>query len=596
MKPGTPFPFVVLALMLFLYGACGDKASKSTKHEKPQNTVIEKVRLDMHIMSKCTWSAKVLTTLFPILEKMGDNIDLNLHYIAREEKGEWKSIHGESEITGNTIQLCAKKHATNAQWISFLKCQVKDWSKIPAGWENCAQKAKVPANAVKSCLEGDEGKTLLVDSFKYSQEKGAKGSPTIFLAGEPYTGGRTEASFRRAICEQFTGVKPDYCKNIPEPVKVPVTVVTDKRCVGRSCNPRRFMAFVRSTFEGAEIKTLDYSEPEGKIVFESSGQPYLPVAIFGSAIEKVENGFNRLKRHLVKKETTGEYVYPLGDTGKPPWDPGAEICDDEVDNTGNGKVDCADESCNAKKVCRDELKNRLDLFVMSHCHYGVRTVNAMMPVLEHFKKDRSEIEFHLQFIGKIEDDKLTALHGPREVAENKRQICAQKYYAKNYRFMDYVICRNQAFQKNNGREDESAWEECARNGINSAIIQKCSEGEEGKELLSESYEKASSLGITGSPGWLLNNRYDMRARSPRQIKDMFCEKNSGNPDCKQPIALDTEQNQANIPAGSCDGNPLPIPKRVMPDSDADDTETVGDENEITTDGTGDASKSPADSK
>ena len=414
--------------------------------------ISEKVALDIHIMSKCTWSAKVLTTLFPILEKMENNISLNLHYIAREERGEWKSIHGESEIAGDTIQLCVKKHAhNNKQWISFLRCQVKDWSRIPAGWEDCAKKAQVDVDTIQKCIAGEEGKTLLVESFKYSQEKGAKGSPTIYLAGEPYTGGRTEASFRRAICDKFTGTKPRYCNNIPKPTKVPVTVVTDKRCEGRACNPRRFLAFIRSTFEGAEIRTLDYSEDEGKRAFLKSDQPYLPVAIFGPSVEKVETGFNRLKRHLVKIEHTGEYIYPLGKNGKPPWDPREEICNDKKDNTGNGQVDCDDESCHGKKICRPEIPGRVDLFVMSHCHYGMRTVNAMARVLDHFEKDRDAINFHMQFIGKIEEENLSALHGPGEVAENKRQICAQKYYAKNYRFLDYVLCRNDYFQKNNQR-------------------------------------------------------------------------------------------------------------------------------------------------
>jgi 2-hydroxychromene-2-carboxylate isomerase len=576
MKPGFPFP--VLALSLALIAGCSGDAGTGAQKKQPENSVTEKVKIDMHIMSKCTWSAKVLTTLFPILDKMGDNIILNLHYIAREEKGEWKTIHGESEISGNTIQLCVKKHAdSDKKWISFLKCQVKGWSKIPAGWEKCAETARIDAGTIQKCAEGDEGKTLLEDSFKYSQDKGAKGSPTIFLGGEPYTGGRTEASFRRAICDKFTGTKPEYCQNIPEPTKVPVTVITDKRCEGRACNPRRFMAFVRSAFEGAEIRTFDYSEPEGQKMFEHSGQKYLPVAIFGASIEKVENGYARLKRHLVRLEKTGEFIYPLGDIGKPPWDPKAEICNDHIDNTGNGKVDCKDESCNGKKVCREEITGRLDLFVMSHCHYGVRTVNAMAPVLEHFDKDRGSMDFNLQFIGKIEGEKLTALHGPREVAENRRQICAQKYYPNDYKFMEYVLCRNEHFQKNSGREEDNAWEECARDGISAAVLKKCAESEEGESLLAQSYNLADSLGLTGSPSWLLNNRYDMRARSPIQIRDEFCAKNAGNPKCDKPMNRDEVTPPSPVPDDSCNGASPPIRKKFnsdVPEATYSDTDSA----------------------
>ncbi|MBN2717633.1 MAG: hypothetical protein JXX14_17405 [Deltaproteobacteria bacterium] len=567
MKPLLPFPASLFLLML-LFSGCGGDNGSAPKEKPRKHNVTEKVNLDIHIMSKCTWSAKVLTTLFPLVEKMDGSLNLNLHYIAREEKGEWKSIHGESEILGNTIQLCARKHAqSDSAWISFLKCQVKDWSRIPSGWEKCASQAKLDVDTVQKCVAGDEGKKLVVASFKYSQEKGAKGSPTIYLAGAPYSGGRTEASFRRAICEKFSTTKPEYCQNIPRPTKVPVTVVTDKRCEGRLCNPRRFLAFVRSTFEGAEIRTLDYSEEEGKRIYLKSSQPYLPVAIFGPTVEKVETGFNRLRRHLTKLENTGEYVYPLGQVGTPQWDPRAEICNDGIDNTGNGKVDCDDDSCFGKKVCRDEIAGRVDLFVMSHCHYGMRTINAMAPVLTHFKNDRDRIDFHLQYIGQIEDEQLTALHGPSEVAENKRQICAQKYYARNYRFMEYVLCRNEYLQKNNLREDEYTWEECALNGISAAVLRRCSESDEGTQLLADSYRLAESLGITGSPGWLLNNRFEMRARSPMQIRDAFCTRNNEVDGCETPIERNEFAAGSPVPDNSCDGNPPPILRKFSADTD-----------------------------
>lgn len=547
---------LVAALAFTLLASCGSDKDSSAQKNKTQNLITEKVKLDVHVMSKCTWSAKVLTTLFPILEKMGENIDFDLHYIAKEENGEWKSQHGESEIQGNKFQLCVKQHANYTQWLSFLKCQVKNWRKIPTGWEECAQKAKINSEQIKTCANGDEGTKLLVNSFKYSQEKHATGSPTIFLADKPYTGGRTEASFGRAICDQFKKRKPEHCNNIPEPVKVPVTVVTDKRCVGRTCSPRRFLAFVRNTFEGAEIKTLDYSQPEGKSTFEQSGQQYLPVAIFGSSVEKVENGFNRLTRYI-KKLDNGDYVYPLGRLGKPPWDPTAEICDDGKDNTGNGNIDCDDESCTGQKVCRSEVSSRVDLFVMSHCPYGVRTVNAMSPVLKHFGNDRTQLDFKLQFIGNVVDGELKAMHGAREIEENKRQICAQKLYPKNYKFMEYVLCRNDAFQKNHGREEIDAWAECAKNGISAPMIKKCAESEEGVQLLTNSFQLAEELNLTGSPSWLLNNRFDMRARSPRLIKDAFCEKNTEVPACAKELALSSDPLLAPVPSGSCGGTPPP---------------------------------------
>ncbi|MBN2803481.1 MAG: hypothetical protein JXR91_10325 [Deltaproteobacteria bacterium] len=541
----------ILILSVWLLASCGGGADSADKSgEKKTNVVTQKVKLDFHIMSKCPFGARVVNTIIPVLEQMGDNIDFNLHYIGREQNGELKSMHGDPEVKGDLQQICANAKGDTKQWIAFLKCQSANWQKIPEGMEECAKSAGIDAAAIKTCVDGEEGKKLLAASFKLSLDKNAKGSPTIFLNDQPYAGGRTEASFGRSICGEFKDAKPDYCANIPEPVKVEVTVVTDKRCIGKTCNPRRFLSFVRNTFEGAEIKTIDYSETEGKALFEKSKQQFLPIAVFEGNVEKAEAGFARLKRRMEKMDS-GDYVYPLGKQGRPPWDPKAEICDDGKDNTGNGQVDCDDDTCKSRKICREEIKNRVDLFVMSHCPYGVRTVDATIPVIDHFKKEGKDFDLKIHFIGNENAGQFSSMHGPSEVNEDIRQLCAQAHYGKDYKFMDYISCRNDAYQKNRGREEDNAWESCAKGGISAAVISKCAEGDEGKALISESFKLAGELGITGSPSWLLNNRTEMRARAPQQIKSEFCAANPEAKGCNKEMKVDPSEAVAPVPAGSC---------------------------------------------
>ncbi|MCP4678038.1 MAG: hypothetical protein GY854_21495 [Deltaproteobacteria bacterium] len=538
------FKTIILLLALSLVAGCGPKGKDGA--DKGKGAVSgKKVQLDFHIMSKCPFGVKVLQGIAPVLDKMGDRVDLNVHYIGRKKDGELTSMHGEPEVNGNILQLCANEVGGKDAWLSFLKCQNEDWRKIPEGWEACAKTAKIDEAKMKTCYKGDQGKKLLEASFNISLEKKATGSPTIFLAGESYRGGRSEQSFARAICGKMAEPKAKYCKEIPAPNKVPVTVVADKRCTGRGCDPKRFLAFVSHTFEGAEIKELDYTDPEGKEIFEKSGQKFLPIAVFGPEVEKEEAGYNRLKRRLAKMEKGAGLVYPLGRT----WDPAAEVCDDGVDNTGNGKKDCDDESCAGKKVCREEVKNKLDVFVMSQCPYGVKTVDVMEEVLKNFNSDRSKLDFELNYIGQERDGKLTSMHGQGEVDENIRQLCAQKHYPKGYKFMEYVLCRNKDYRS-------AEWESCATGGIQAAVIKKCFEGGEGNELLAASFKKASDLGISGSPNWLLNNRFDMHGRNPDAIKTAFCAKNDGVPGCEKQLSKDSEAPAA----GGC-GAPAP-PKKM----------------------------------
>ncbi len=547
----TFYSMLMLLAVVMVTGCQPPK--KADEDKKAPEATGEKVKLDFHIMSKCPFGVKVLQAVTPVIEKMGDRVDFNVYYIGREKDGEITSMHGEQEIKGDILQLCAKETSDQEKWLEFLKCQNENWRKIPEGWEDCAKSAKIDAAKMKSCSEGEQGKKLLKESINVSNEKKATGSPTIFLDGESYRGGRSESSFGRAICGKMKEPKAAYCKDIPAPVKVPVTVVADKRCTGRGCDPKRFLSFVSHTFEGAEIKELDYSDPEGKALFEKSGQQFLPIAVFGAEIEKEEAGYNRLKRRLTKVEGGTDMVYPLGRT----WDPSSEICDDGQDNTGNGQVDCDDDSCKGKKVCREETKNKLDIFIMSQCPYGVRTVDAMKDVLDAFGKDKKLIDFELNYIGQERNGELTSMHGPDEVAEDIRQLCAQKIYGKKYKYMDYVFCRNKDYRNKD-------WEACAKDGIKAADIKKCAEGEEGQTLLRESFQKAADLGISGSPAWLLNNRFDMNARNPEAIKKAFCGKNPGIKGCEKELSSESDA----TPAGACGGGPAPAAKKPAKAADA----------------------------
>lgn len=539
---------LVLCALVLAFGC--KPPSEDADKDKGKEPVGAKVALDFHIMSKCPYGVKVLQAITPVLEKMGDRIDFKVHFIGNEKNGELTSMHGEEEVKGDILHLCANEIGDQASWLAFMKCQNEDWKKIPKGWEECAKKAKLDEAKMKSCYEGEQGKNLLKASFKKSSDKKATGSPTIFLAGEPYKGGRSEVYFGRAICRVMKEPKAGYCKDIPEAVKFAVTVVNDNRCTGRNCDSKRFVNYIKETFEGAEVTELDYADAEGKKAYERSGQTFVPLAIFSPEIKKDE-GYKRLKRRLKEVPESEDLVYVIG---RATWDPTAEICDDGKDNTGNGQVDCDDETCKSTRACREEVKNKLDLFIMSQCPYGVRAVDAMKEVLDNFDKNRKLVDFELQYIGQENDGQFSSLHGPPEVDEDIRQLCAQKIYKKNYKFMDYVLCRNKDYRS-------SDWESCATGGISAAAIKKCAEGDEGKQLLSASFKLASDLGVRGSPNWLLNNKLEMRARSPEAIKREFCKANEGLKGCENTLSGDTKA----APAGGC-GAPPPKPtaKKVVP--------------------------------
>ncbi|MBR57476.1 MAG: hypothetical protein CMH54_05380 [Myxococcales bacterium] len=501
----------------------------------------EKVKLEFYVMSQCPFGTQVEAAIDPVLDKMGANIDFHLEFIGNKDPNQetgYNAMHGQSEVKGNIWQLCAINHyAADFKYMDFILCQNKNMRAIPTNGESCAQEVGLDVAKMKACAEGQEGKDLFGASLEKAQSKKATGSPTIFLSGRRYGGGRTENDFMRSICNEFKGTRPEACANIPEPVKVETIVLTDTRC--KACNSQRLVGRLKSLFPGLSETTYNYATDAGRAKYDemvkANGPLLLPAILFTDSVKKGE-GYQRVQRYL---KPYGAYsVLAIGAK----WDPTAEICDDKTDNTGNGKVDCEDPTCTAQLICRKEQKNKLDVFVMSQCPYGVRALNAMDEVLKNFGDD---LDFEIHFINDVDPNSKTgfsSLKGDTEVRENIRELCAITHYPKNHKYMDYILCRNKNIRSEN-------WQECAVNGIDVKVIEKCSTGGEGKTLLGNDLKLAKSLGISASPTWLANNKHKFSGVDAETIRKNICIYNPGLKNCDKKLSGQAPGGAA--PAGAC---------------------------------------------
>ncbi|MGM0595625.1 MAG: hypothetical protein ACQES9_01165 [Myxococcota bacterium] len=304
-------------------------------------------------------------------------------------------------------------------------------------------------------------------------------------------------------------------------IKGTMYFLTDKRC--KKCKRyeqmigRLFKNFT-SKMKGLKTKIVYYGTPEGKKLYKDSGKEKLPVILFSKGVQEAEFFKTKLKRAV---SPAGKYVKLKG---RQFFDPTAEICDNSKDDTGNGKVDCDDPSCKNDLACREEIKGRLDVFVMSQCPYGVKGLDAMKEVLQNTK----DIDFHINYIAQKQGNGFKALHGQPEVDENIRQLCAIKNYPKDYKYMDYIWCRNKNYKSNK-------WKSCAKDDIKAEVIEKCFK-EEGNKLLEENIKKANKLGIGASPSWITNNRYKFSGISPEKIKKEFCKHNKDYKICDKKLS------------------------------------------------------------
>lgn len=505
------------------------KEGSTTTTQQAAEASGPQVPVELYIMSKCPYGAQAAIPMVEAVRQLKGLVDLKIDYIAKEDGADFKALHGPTEVKGNIYQLCAREQDTE-KFFTFITCVSKEFQKIPDNSEACATEAQLDVAALKACAEGEQGKKLLKESIARADAGGAKGSPTIKIAGEMYRGGRGARDFMRAFCAASKSPN-EACAAIPPPVKVQLTVLTDQRC--QDCGTDRYEAQLRNFFPGLEVKKLDYATPEGKELYTKTGVKLLPALLFDESVTKGES-YQQFERRF--KKMGDMYYLQVRST----FDPTAEICDNKIDDTGDGKIDCDDATCKDTLVCRPEKKNELAVFVMSQCPYGVKALDAMKEVLAALG---DAVNFKVHYIANATPTGFTALHGQPEVDENIRELCAYKHYPKKNKWMDYVWCRNTDIRSTD-------WQKCTgKNGIDTAVIKKCFEGDEGKALLAEDIKEAEALQIGASPTWLANNRYKFSGIQAEQIKAEFCKYNPGVKGCDK--TLSTQAPGAPVPAGAC---------------------------------------------
>jgi glutaredoxin len=402
---------------------------------------------------------------------------------------------------------------------------------IPANWESCANKFSLDTDAINTCFNGQEGIDLLTASAANSQNAQASGSPTIVIDNVRYSGARGVNDFKRAFCNAFDGERPAACSDIPEPTKFDVVVLNDNRCADCQAAQASLVSQLKGLFPGMQVQTVDYMSAEGKELYASTGAQFLPAFLFTDGVSKDEN-YAQVQPYL---NPAGDYTTLLVGAN---FDPTKEICDNNIDDTNNGNVDCDDSDCSESLSCREEKSQQLQVFIMSDCPYGKEAVKALNTVENNFGDN---LDFEIHYIASEQGDGFNSLHGQYEVDENIKQLCVKEHSPDVW--FDYMLCRSVNGIKN------VDWNACATEAnVDIDAVSACFEGDEGANLLREDIKIANALGISASPTWMANNRYQFSGIDAETVKTNFCQYNQGVAGCENVLSTDT----GGVPAsGSC---------------------------------------------
>lgn len=346
-----------------------------------------RAELELFVMSLCPYGMEAERTLLPLLERFGDRVQLQIHYIANEQDqakaartparpqaragcagqgssgdGPFTSLHGQPEIDEARRQLIVRQDFPQA-YRAYLLCRSRQG---PGGdWQACAKAAGLDPLALQAAGAGPRGEQLFREDIRLANSLGIDLSPTLLIDGEEYAGDFAPLPLARRLCRS----QPDHplCRELPacgsdsdctpppgqgalcrdpntakarcesyQPSPFSLQVLDDAEC--RECNTGIFLASTLELFPQARTRVRRLDSPEGRQLAGQYGIEVFPAYIFSADFAR-DPRFARV-RHLLEKKGDAFVLAPrlVGaslwrqrpasagqlDVFAPAWDPDTE--------------------------------------------------------------------------------------------------------------------------------------------------------------------------------------------------------------------------------------------------------------------------------
>ncbi len=545
---------LLIGLSLLVFSGC--KTKTPTGNVAKETSSVDVV---FYVMSQCPFGTQVEDAFKPVLDKFKDAIKFRLEFIGLKQGDEFKSLHGESEVKGDKVQLCAQKYEPE-RFMEMVTCMNENAKDIPDNWEDCAK--DMDKEKIKACYEGEEGNKLLEESFAKAQKAKAQGSPTMYFGGEVYHGQRDEDGFTRAICRKIdsplcegvpqcktdlecpiTEGKIPVCENAgtadakctqKEDAKVVMTILSSKNCA--DCDIPGIGKQLKQIMPNLETKEVYIEDEEGKNLVEKYKVDKVPVVVFSKTIkdtfiwqkqgDKMMKSFDEFDDGLMIKPKMTNAHYFVDDEKR------KEFFEEMGIKTGDNRP-------------------QIDFFLMAYCPFGNVAEEAIEPVYE-LLKDKADFNPHYVIYSNYggedfcfdKEQKYCSMHGKQELHQDIRELCvAKKIGVKEY--FDFALAMNKKCDYKNA---DSCWEDVAKEvGLDTAKIKKCYD-EEAETLLKKEAELNTLYSVQGSPQVFIDGVQYNGPRTSNSYKEALCKAFENAPkECDTKL----ETNSGNAPAGSC---------------------------------------------
>jgi len=170
-----------------------------------------------------------------------------------------------------------------------------------------------------------------------------------------------------------------------------------------------------------------------------------------------------------------------------------------------------------KLTCEDLKKSdepSLEAFVVSKCPFGLQMQRILNEIVKNMPSLANNIK--VRYIGSIQDNKVTSMHGDPEAEENLRQICIREEQKDKY--WNYIACHIQK-----GEVDSCL----AGANINKVNLNNClTDATKGLNYAKEDFDSGVKYQVSGSPSLFLNgegvSEFDFGGRTAEAVKTVVC--------------------------------------------------------------------------
>lgn len=180
-------------------------------------------QIDFYVMSYCPYGNIAEEAIEPAFQHLKGSADFNPHYViysnyqgggpqfCLDDESRFCSMHGVQELNQGLRELCVHKYMGEDSYFEFVLEMNKEcnYNNADSCWEPVAESLGLDVEKIRECEE-EEWEDILSEELALNQALGVRGSPTIFVEGNPYSGPRTPAGYGQALCEGFDS-KPDEC-------------------------------------------------------------------------------------------------------------------------------------------------------------------------------------------------------------------------------------------------------------------------------------------------------------------------------------------------------------------------------------------------